>query len=156
MGELGRYLVEGREKAGLGLDHVARITCIPLRLLTALEAERYEELPQSVFVRGFVTAYCRAVGLDASRGLDALSAGLRGRSEKPRREPLPVPVAAGSIPVGAGRPGAMNWTYLAILLVFVVGIVVALLTVGSGGRGDVSRAGGTLPGYHRTGSGEVN
>ncbi len=156
MGELGRYLVGGREKAGLGLDHVARITCIPIRLLVALEAERYEELPQQVFIRGFVTAYCRAVALDPSRGLDALSLGLRGQVEKPRREPLPVPVASGGIPVGAHRSGAINWTYLAILLVFVVGIVVALLTVGSGGRGDLSRAGGTLPGYQRTGSGEVN
>ncbi len=157
MGELGRYLVSGREQAGIGLDQISRATRIPLRVLTALEAERWDELPQSVFVRGFVTSYCKTVNLDPARGLDALSVSLRGRIEGPNRPPPPVPVASGSIPVGPRGSGSLNWTYIAILLVFVVGIVVALLTVGSGGRGDVSRAGGsTLPGYHRTGSVEVN
>lgn len=156
MGELGRYLVAGREQAGVGLEQLSRSTCIPVRILSALEAENWSELPQSVFVRGFVAAYCKAVGLDAARGFEALSIGLRSRVEQPRRDPLPVPVAAESISIGSRHGGPMNWTYLAIVLVFVVGIVVALLTVGSGGRSDVSRAGGTLPGFHRTGAAEVN
>lgn len=157
MGELGRYLVAGREQAGIGLDQIARSTRIPLTVLTALEAERWDELPQSVYVRGFVTSYCKAVNLDPARGLDALSVGLRSRIEGPNRAPPPVPVGSGSLSVGPRASGALNWTYIAILLVFVVGIVVALLTVGSGGHSDVSRAGGsTLPGYHRSGSVEVN
>jgi len=157
MGDLGRYLVAGREQAGIGLDQVSRATRIPLDVLAALETERWADLPQSVFVRGFVIAYCKTVGLDPARGLEALSVSLRGRIEGPDRAPPPVPVASGSLSVGPQRSGAVNWTYLAILMVFVVGIVVALLTVGTGGRSDVSRAGSTpLPGYHRTGSVEVN
>ncbi len=157
MGELGRYLVAGREQAGIGLDQISRATRIPLTVLNALEAERWPELPQTVFVRGFVTSYCKVVNLDPARGLEALSVALRGRAEEPRRAPPPVALATSEIPVGTGRAGVLNWTYIAILLVFVVGIVVALLTVGTGGRSDVSRAGGNpLPGYHRTGAAEVN
>lgn len=155
MGELGRYLVAGREQAGVGLDALSRTTRIPARLLEALEAGRWEELPDPVFVRGFVTAYCTAVGLDVARGQEALASGLRGRPETRRRPPPPVPVVSDGLPVGASRGGSLNWTYLAILMVFVVGIVVALLTVGTG-RNDVSRAGQTLPGYHRTSPLEVN
>ena len=156
-GELGRFLVAGREQAGIGLDQIARATRIPMGVLVALETERWDALPQSVYLRGFVTSYCKTVNLDPSSGLDALKTSLKSRVEVPGRAPPPVPVASEGISVGQRGSGTLNWTYIAILLVFVVGIVVALLTVGTGGHSDLSRAGGSaLPGYQRSGSAEVN
>ena len=48
-----------------------------------IEDECYEELPASVYVRGFVTAYARAIGLDPQR----VAKGYMARFEEARSEP---------------------------------------------------------------------
>jgi cytoskeleton protein RodZ len=137
--ELGRYLVTGRERAGVSAEHVSRTTRIPPRAIAALEEGRWDELPQPVFVRGFVLAYCRVVGLDERPALDLLAGAQRGRREGVSR--VSVEARPDEILVGGDRPSPTNWTYLAIVLVFVIGILVAILTVGTNsGNGDVTRA----------------
>ena len=140
MGELGRYLVAGREKTGMSPEQLARVTRIPVRTLAALEAGSWDDLPEPVFVRGFIVAYCRAVHLDEGPALDMLSEGVRCRREVTGAA-RPQPEGPSDLLVGSRRASGPNWTYLAIVLVFVIGILVALLTVGTGGgQGDVSRA----------------
>jgi hypothetical protein len=67
----GRYLdgpaLRGlREARGFNLEHMAAETSVRLAYLTALEEERFGELPAAaVIVRGYLTAYLAALGLEA-------------------------------------------------------------------------------------------
>src|SRR4051812_2513019 len=61
---LGEYLRHEREQRGITIEQVASATKIGVRLLHALEADHYVELPAKPFIRGFVTSYCRFIGLD--------------------------------------------------------------------------------------------
>lgn len=60
----GYYLRREREVRSVPLATVAARTRVPLRSLERLEAGDLERLPAEVFVRGFVRAYSRCLGLD--------------------------------------------------------------------------------------------
>jgi cytoskeleton protein RodZ len=50
----------------LSIAEVAARTKIPLRQVSALEAEDYDQIPGGIFVRGHIRAAAKAVGLDPS------------------------------------------------------------------------------------------
>ncbi len=62
----GEFLKRERELRGADLPHIADCTRVPLVQLEALEGDDYEKLPHSVYVRGFIRAYCKCLGLDES------------------------------------------------------------------------------------------
>lgn len=64
------WLREAREDKGLTLDDLARTTKISVGILMALEAGDMRKLPATVFVRGFVKAYAKEVGLDPDETTD--------------------------------------------------------------------------------------
>lgn len=64
MGSLGGYLKEQRESRKISVDELAQTTRIPVRILRQLEQDVHADLPADVFVRGFLRAYARAVGVD--------------------------------------------------------------------------------------------
>jgi cytoskeletal protein RodZ len=53
-----------RENAHLSLEDVAEATKIGKNYLRALEADRYEELPSPVYLKGFLRIYATYLGLD--------------------------------------------------------------------------------------------
>jgi cytoskeleton protein RodZ len=57
-------LKQAREEKALKLEDIAAKTFIPLRLLKAMDEERFERLPEPVFVQGFIRRYADQVGLD--------------------------------------------------------------------------------------------
>jgi lambda repressor-like predicted transcriptional regulator len=63
----GEALQRAREEKGISLDALSHRTRIRRALLEAVEAERFAELPQRVFVRGFVFAIAGQLGLDPER-----------------------------------------------------------------------------------------
>jgi flagellar biosynthesis protein FlhG len=63
----GARLRRWRIARGIELDRIASATKISASYLRSLEEERFEALPATVYVRGFLTAYLRAVGLEAER-----------------------------------------------------------------------------------------
>ncbi|HVN75602.1 MAG TPA: helix-turn-helix domain-containing protein [Thermoanaerobaculaceae bacterium] len=63
----GERLRRTREETGISLEALSHRTRIRRQLLEAIEAERFGELPQRVFVRGFVFAVARELGLDPER-----------------------------------------------------------------------------------------
>jgi len=67
----GARLRRARLARGVEVDQVAEITKVNPSYLHFIEEERFDDLPASVYVRGFVTAYARCLGLDA--GLAASS-----------------------------------------------------------------------------------
>mgnify|MGYP000700471163 CR=1 FL=1 len=60
----GRLLREAREAAGLHIASLAVSLKVPVRKLEALEADRYDLLPDAVFVRALASSVCRALRVD--------------------------------------------------------------------------------------------
>ncbi len=60
----GEFLRTQREMRGVELETLAEITKVPREILLALETDRHEFLPALVFVKGFLRAYARELGLD--------------------------------------------------------------------------------------------
>lgn len=63
----GALLRRLRESAAASLDDVAEQTKVSKRYLTALEENDFAALPAAVYVRGFVSEYARALGLDSAQ-----------------------------------------------------------------------------------------
>ncbi len=63
----GARLRRARLRRGLDLDQIAEVTKVNPTYLRFLEEDRYADLPADVYVRGFVQAYARQLGLDAAR-----------------------------------------------------------------------------------------
>ena len=63
----GARLRRARLARGLEIEDVAGVTKVNPTYLRFLEDERFEDLPAVVYVRGFVVAYARLLGLDPSR-----------------------------------------------------------------------------------------
>lgn len=59
---LGSYLRGLREKRGVSVGEIARLTRVPHRCVEALEADDFARLPPPVFTRGFIRAYCQVLG----------------------------------------------------------------------------------------------
>lgn len=67
---LGALLKEGREKEGLNYEEMAQMTKLRAHTLKALEDEEWHHLPPSVFVKGFIQSYAKALGMEESRLLN--------------------------------------------------------------------------------------
>jgi flagellar biosynthesis protein FlhG len=63
----GARLRRNRLQRGVELEQIARVTKVNPTYLRFIEEDKYESLPAAVYVRGFVTAYARCLGLPASR-----------------------------------------------------------------------------------------
>lgn len=110
----GSALAAAREAAGLTQTDMAGQMRISLRQLVAIEADRYEELPGPVFVRGFIKNYARLLNLDPAPLLRSLESALS--ADMPLREQH----YEGAMPDSrSGR--ARLW--LAIFLVLLAGVL---------------------------------
>lgn len=63
----GPALRRARMRRGVELDQITDVTKISASYLGHIENEDFDKLPASVYIRGFVHAYARAIGLDADR-----------------------------------------------------------------------------------------
>lgn len=62
--ELGYHLQQFRQKQRISLETVATKTLIPVRLLAAIETGNVEQLPEPVYIQGFIRRYADAIGMD--------------------------------------------------------------------------------------------
>jgi cytoskeleton protein RodZ len=62
MSSVGACLREMRLKHGFSVAEIARSTRVTSRYLVALESDEFSELPPPVFTRGFIRAFCAALG----------------------------------------------------------------------------------------------
>jgi len=60
----GQMLREIRDRRGLSLDDVARITKIPSKFLRAIEADDFKNMPARVYIQGFVKNLAALYRLD--------------------------------------------------------------------------------------------
>jgi len=66
----GERLRQARQAAGLSLEQAARRVHLTMRVLNALEEEKWEEIGAPVFVRGHLRSYAQILGLDARELLE--------------------------------------------------------------------------------------
>lgn len=69
---VGQLLRAGRERAGLSVEEVVGKIKLAPRQIVALEADDFQSLPETAFVRGFVRSYAKLLEMDAQPLLDAL------------------------------------------------------------------------------------
>ena len=65
----GRYLQSIRIEKGIKLEDVSKETRIRPETLIHIEEENHEQLPDVVFVKGFLRAYAKAVGADGDEAV---------------------------------------------------------------------------------------
>ncbi len=63
----GAYLRKVRESRGIELRQIAQTTKVGLTYLQFIEEENFQQLPVPAYLRGFLKAYARYVGLDPDR-----------------------------------------------------------------------------------------
>jgi len=60
--DFGSYLKSERELRGVTLDELYSKTKIPVRHLQALENNQFDELPEEVFIRGYIRSVAKVIG----------------------------------------------------------------------------------------------
>jgi len=94
MSSVGTYLRGLREKQGMSVDELSRATRVLHHYLEALEGDNILSLPAPVFTKGFIRAYCQAVGVPPEQALKLYD-----------RLGVPVP-DVGKVPAGVPRVAA--------------------------------------------------
>ena len=112
---VGQRLREARERQGLSVDDVvAKIKLAP-RQIIALEADDFQALPETAFVRGFVRSYARLLQLDAQSLLEALPG-----APAPRVDVEPVSVEAPFPSERTARRQNLNLLIAALLITVLI------------------------------------
>jgi cytoskeleton protein RodZ len=120
MASIGAFLRELRTRRGVSLDELARTTRVALRYLAALERDAFNELPAPVFIRGFIRAYCQALGESPNEAL------ARYDGHEGRTPPTPAPPAA---PPRASSGESRSRGTIVVSFVLLVILGMALFTV---------------------------
>jgi cytoskeletal protein RodZ len=123
MASVGDYLRQLRDRRGISLAEISRVTRVASRYLEDLESDRFTELPAPVFTRGFIRAYCQAVGEPPDEAL-ARYDGREGVPVAPRTSVAP-PRAAESEPRSRG---AVLVSFVLLVILGMALFAVALLT----------------------------
>ena len=121
MSALGGYLSGLREERGISIDEMARVTRVASRYLEALEREDFTALPAPVFTKGYIRAYCQALGISVDEAL-ARYAGSAGIAVAPTA--TVAPLAARTADNGRRARGT-----LLVSFVLLVGFGLALFVV---------------------------
>lgn len=77
----GEYLKREREMRGVALEDISHTTKIRVGLLSAIEKNDFDALPAAPFVKGFIQAYCKYLGLDEHDALLRYEAYIRSITE---------------------------------------------------------------------------
>ena len=119
---LGGYLKTQRERRGISVAELARVTRIPAASLEAIEADRFDELPGEVFVRGFLAAYAQAVRV--------LPAEVVARYTSSRRvayvTPLPMQTPLQAAREGQGRRFGVAIAFVLLLILLSLALSIVL------------------------------
>ncbi len=84
--DVGTTLRNARERRGLSIESLSRITRINPDLLRAIDVNAFDKVPAGIFLRGFLRSYAREVGLDP----EMVVQGYVDEFETPAPEPAAV------------------------------------------------------------------
>ena len=137
---VGAYLRELRERQGVSIDEIARSTRVLHHYLEALESDDLASLPAPVFAKGFIRAYCQALGVPADEAIalyDQRAGHVRERvtiapapapPPPPSLLPPPTPVHRAQV-AAAERRGSRSRGAVLISFVLLVVLGAALFAV---------------------------
>jgi cytoskeletal protein RodZ len=118
MTSVGQHLRELREARRMSVAEVSRTTRVPVSSVERIEADRFDELPGEVFVRGFLRAYARALDVPPD---DVLA---RYTSSRRVAWVTPLPITSPVKPARTRRFGvAIAFVLLLILFTLALSIV---------------------------------
>src|SRR6266705_6000893 len=126
MASVGDYLRDLRDRRGISLEEISRVTRVASGYLEALESDRFSALPPPVFTRGFIRAYCQALGESPDEALPRYD-GREGGAPPPPRPTAP----AGTTPAAKGEPPSRSAVLVSFVLLVILGMAlfaVALMT----------------------------
>lgn len=123
---VGAFLRARREALGLSYADVAAVVKLPAKRVEALEAERWSELPDGPFLRGFLRNVARALDLDAASLMDRVDDSLM-RERNPESILVAPGAARGTLPRRSGpleeRHGGRMLVYGAFLFALVAALI---------------------------------
>jgi len=114
---VGTLLKLHRDLRQMTLPEVSRVTRIPETTLASIEADRFDDLPGEVFVRGFVKSFAVAVGASPQEAL--------ARYTSSRRVAIVTPLPVSS-PVKAVRESSKR---LGVAIAFVILLILFTLAL---------------------------
>ena len=118
MTSVGQHLRALREAKRMSLAEVSRTTRVPVASVERIEADRFDELPGEVFVRGFLRAYARALEVPVDDVLARYTASRRVAWV------TPLPITSPVRPARSRRFGvAIAFVLLLILFTLALSIV---------------------------------
>jgi cytoskeletal protein RodZ len=88
--ELGSRLRKERTEQSIPLEEVAAQTRIQTRLLNAIEEGRLDQLPEPVYIQGFIKRFAEALGLNGTEFASAFPTGSGLQFAKPSWRHLPA------------------------------------------------------------------
>lgn len=133
MDTVGQYLRRLREERRMSVEEISRVTRIPGPSVERIEADRFDELPGEVFVRGFLASYARAVGVSPEEVLARYTASRRVAWV------TPLPLNATARPRRGRRVGVLLAFFL-LLILFTLALSIVLKPRGSDMPQELSRA----------------
>lgn len=121
----GALLRHAREAAGLHVATLAANLKVPVRKLEALEEDRYDLLPDAVFVRALASSVCRTLKMDPRPVLERLPQTAQPRLV-PEREGINAPFRS---PSDGPSPGILDRVSRPVALTVIVLLLGALVLV---------------------------
>jgi cytoskeletal protein RodZ len=117
---VGPYLRQQRESRGMSIEEVSRGTRVPVASVQRIEADRFDELPGEVFVRGFLKSYAQAVGLTADDVLARYTASRRVAWV------TPLPLTTSTLKPARGRRFGVAIAFVLLLILFTLALSIVL------------------------------
>jgi cytoskeletal protein RodZ len=117
MSSLGSYLRREREQRRVSIAELAQTTRIPVRILQQIEHDDHAQLPADVFVRGFLRAYARALGMDEEHVLARYGG---------RQTPEPPPALPAVYAPESGRRFGIAIALFILLILFTLALSIVL------------------------------
>lgn len=114
---VGTLLKQHRDLRQMTLPEVSRVTRIPVPTLASIEADRFDELPGEVFVKGFLKSFAVAVGASPQETV--------ARYTSSRRVAIVTPLPVSS-PVKAVRESGKR---LGVAIAFVILLILFTLAL---------------------------
>lgn len=131
MSSVGSYLRDLRTRRGVSLEEISRSTRVLTLYLEALEADELGALPAPVFTKGFVRAYCQALGVAPEEALALYEGRVAEETDtRPGGAQARPGQASGGTEAGRRREAADSRSRGAVLAGFVMLVVLGVALFG--------------------------
>lgn len=106
----------------MSIEEISRATRVPMSAVERIEDDRFDELPGEVFVRGFLKAHARAVGLPPEEVLARHTASRRVAFATP----LPLSTSNPMGKPARGRRYGVALAFVLLLILFTLALSIVL------------------------------